>query len=117
MAKDIDEADPVHHQRTLPGRTPARLATALIPVLTSVHDFASFAAECCERGQALARNLRDTVRAAVSVAGASAPARPKSRRTPVRRVASSVVEFSELDRQRARSALARADLHPVKRSP
>jgi hypothetical protein len=127
MPKHIDEDTSVHpgpsplesnRAREVGKRRPARssVATALVPVLTSVHEIASFALECCERGVGLARTLRDAARAAASAAGGNTPAQRRSRRASVRAPASAIVEFSELDRQRARSALARANLHTVKRS-
>jgi len=128
MSKHIDEADAVHpgqepHRPGLPRqRGPRRarsanLASALIVLLKAIDEAASFMAEFCERGGVMARQLRGAARAAASTGGLRSEPPARIRRAPVRGPAASVVPFSELDRQRARNALARANLHTVKRSP
>jgi hypothetical protein len=77
--------------------------------------------ELCEQGvRRLAEGFRAIARGArlaTSLAGAAISTRPRTRRVPVRVPASPTVAFSDVDRQRARVALARANLVVVKRTP
>jgi hypothetical protein len=92
------------------------LAAALLPLFVSLDEMASFALESFERGAVLARRVRDAARAAARAAGGRTSTRTSTRRVPTRVPASPIVTFSDLDRQRARGALGRANLQPLKRS-